>query len=92
MCYKGIRYGQHSHLIYGLIDLDISRQIIVLLCIRPHGEDDLPVCLPQRMDTVPVELPVLVDGSHGDIYRFIRGFLEGLPDRPDGRSYEMIAV
>ena len=65
-----VRYGQNSHLIYGIIDLHIIRYMIKMLSICSHGHDDLPIRFSQRMDAVAIKLTVLIYCSHGNIDGF----------------------
>ena len=87
-----VRDGKHRHLVHGLVDLYVIREPFIMLRIGPHGDDDLPVRLPQHIDAVPVEFPVLIDRSHGNIDQLVRRLFHGVSDRPDRRSDEMVPV
>ena len=89
---EGIGDGKHSHLVYRFINLDMIRQMVKVFPVSPHGDNDLPICLLQSTNAVPVEVPVLVDCSHGNIDRLLRPFLIGLRNWPNLRPYKMIAV
>ena len=52
----------------------------------------LPAGPGQSMDTVPGELPILVDRPHGDIHRFLCCLGIRLRDRTNGRPDETVTI
>ena len=68
------------------------RKIRKLFRVHAHGKDHLIVCIPQRLDAAVIERLVLIDRSHGDIDRLVRGLFHGGLHGTNGRPDKMIPV
>ena len=89
---KRIRDRQDRHLVNRLINPDVLRQMLKTVRVASHGDDDLPVGLPQNADAVAIEFPVLVNRAHGDINGFLCRLRTRLRDRANRRTDKMIAL